>query len=682
MITVSGLGSGLDIEGLVTQLVAAERQAPELRLNQEEAIAQARLSAFGQVKSALSSFQSSITALNGTSLYNKRDSSSSDPDAISVSAGSSAAEGSYDIQVTQLAAKHSLASGSFADLNQTAVGTGTLTIRLGTTDYNSGTDTYNSFTLNPERDVLSLDIDSSNNTLAGISDAINAADAGVRAAVVNDGSGYRLLLSSEFTGLENSLEVVVDDDDGNDTNAAGLSQLAFNASATQLEQSSAASDAALTINGLLVASADNNVSDALTGVSLDLNKLTTDPVQITVSRDLAAVEAAVNGFIAGFNEFQATLTSLAGYNPDSGQGGLLQGDFTVGAIENRIKNLLRGVPDGVSGDLQRLSQLGISTQSDGTLLLEGDALQTALEEDLDGVMALFSALGQSNNSQVSYLGSSDSTVIGEYAVVVSQAATSGSLVAAGVLPNFNGANDVYIDADNDSFGIKLDGVDLGLITLTQGRYDDGDSLAAEIQTRINSAASSQSQGVSVSVVYSAADDSLTLNSQSLGAQSGIEITSLDPNVTADLGLSVGAGTQGLDLAGTIGGLTATASGQTLVGAAGTAVEGLSLLIGAGASGSLGNVTFSRGLFNKLDGLLDQYLAGEGVLDSRSDGLQGRIEDIGEERLALDRRIEALEARYRSQFGTLDVLLTQLQSTSDYLAQQLDNLPGAYSPSNS
>lgn len=680
MITVTGLGSGLDIEGLVTSLVEAERAAPELRLAEQESIAQAELSAFGQLNSALSDFQSSIASLADSSLYSAVRASSGDVNSIYASATSAASEGSYDLEVTQLASSHSLASGGFADSDSTAIGTGTLTIRLGNTDYDSDGDIYNGFTLNGDQQILSLDIDSSNNTLQGISDAINAADAGVSASVVNDGGGYRLLLTSQFTGEENSLEISVTDDDGNDADTAGLSQLAFNSSATNMEQTAAAADALFKINGLTISSSENQVNDALEGVTLDLKAVTSAPVSITVERDLATIESAVLGFVTAFNQLQDTFTGVAGYDSASGTGGLLQGDFTVGAIENGIKGILRGTPEGVNGELQRLSQIGISTNADGSLSLDTAVLNSALQDDLQGVSALFTALGVPSSESVTFLSSSENTEVGDYAVFITQAATQGQLAGANVLPDFAGGGSITIDGDNDSLGVTLDGVDLGAITLTHGTYTSGASLAAELQARINSAATEQSSPGRVTVSYSAATDSLTLSSDSYGSESAVDFTSIDLNTAATLGLSPGTGTQGTDVAGTINGQPATGTGRVLTAEGDSGAAGLSLEIAAGISGDLGTVSFGRGLFDLLGSSLDQYLADGGLLDNRTDGLESEIEGIYEEREDLDARMIVIEERYRAQFTALDTLLAELQATSDFLTQQLAILPGASSSS--
>ncbi|MBL4566796.1 MAG: flagellar filament capping protein FliD, partial [Porticoccus sp.] len=146
--------------------------------------------------------------------------------------------------------------------------------------------------------------------------------------------------------------------------------------------------------------------------------------------------------------------------------------------------------------------------------------------------------------------------------------------------------------------------------------------------------------------------------------------------SSELGLSVIAGTNGLDVTGTIGGVAALGSGQFLAGAVGSDAEGLKLLIQGGVTGDRGTVDFSRGIAHQLDALITNFLKADGALDSRTDGIQDRIEDIEDRRERLDFRMEALEARYRAQFNALDSLLAQLQTTGDFLTQQLAALPKA------
>jgi flagellar hook-associated protein 2 len=150
--------------------------------------------------------------------------------------------------------------------------------------------------------------------------------------------------------------------------------------------------------------------------------------------------------------------------------------------------------------------------------------------------------------------------------------------------------------------------------------------------------------------------------------------SVDTHTASTLGFSVSAGTDGVDVEGTIGGVSATGVGQRLTAASGSDAEGLALLVTASSPGSLGTVNFTRGLADGLDSLLDNFLGADNILEVRLDGLQDRIDQLDEDGVALDLRMEALEARYRLQFGNLDVLLSSLNSTSNFLTTQLANLP--------
>lgn len=677
MITAAGVGSGLDIESLVTQLVAAERSPVENRLARQDARLTAELSGFGLFKGALSSFQAALTQMNGLALYNQRASTSSNEDAVAVSAGSEAVSGDYKIGVTELAQAHSLATGSYASA-ASEVGTGTLTIRFGTTDYQGpdpGPEAYNSFAVNADRGVATIEIDSSNNTLEGIRDAINAADAGVSAAVVNDGSGFRLLLSSAFTGAENSLEIdVVDTGDANNTDAAGLSALSFNSAATQLEQTVAARDASFSVNGLAVTSASNTVSDVIEGLDLSLLATTAGQlVDVSVSEDKAAVRDAVTTFVNSFNSFASTTANLTAYDPATGNAGALQGDFSVRSVSGQVRQLLSAPIEGFDGAFQNLSEIGIRTQADGSLAVDDNLLNRALDDHFDDIVGLFAAVGFPSDPAVEYVTSSEGTQVGDYALEVTRLASRSEIIGAAI------GFPLTVDADNDSFSVKVDGVSSGDISLTQGSYADGQALAAELQARINGDAALRAGGVAVTVEF--VTGQLQIRSQRYGSGSQLEVLTVDTNTTAQLGLAPGSGAPGQDVAGTIGGVAAIGTGQVLKAASGSAAQGLEVKVTSGALGARGDIQFSRGLAYQLDRMITGLLETDGALDARTAGIQDRIDDIVESRDDLDRRMEILEARYRAQFTALDTLLSQLQTTSDFLTQQLAALPGAASPNN-
>ena len=666
-----GLGSGLDINSLVSGIVSAEGDPVRFRLDQKEATLQAKLSAFGSLKGALSSLQSAMGNLNSVGTFQSRSTSVSDSSVFSATAGSSAGTGTYNITVSALSAPHTLASGAFS-AETDVVGNGTLTFKFGTTDYDAGTDTYNSFTQNPEKATQTVTIDATNNTLAGIRDAVNAADIGVSASIINDGSGYRLVFVSSDTGASNSLQVSVDEGTGTPSenlDTTGLSQLAFNSGATNLQQTAAAQDASFTINGLSVTSPSDKVTGAIEGVTLDLKAA--GSATLTVSRDTAAASKAIDTFVSEYNKVVDLMSSLSSYDPESQAAGTLLGDSTLRSIGTQMRRIIGNVVDGLGGNIDSLAALGITTDTNtGRLVKDDTKIQNALDNNFDSIAGLFADFGTPTDALVDFISAGENTKVGSYGINITQLATQGVYTGGDVA-----AFPLTVDANNDTFALKVDGIQSGTITLTQGSYASGAELAAELQARINGDSNLQGNGVSVTVTYnSGAPDAFVITSNRYGSASKVEITAVDTNTTADLGLSIAAGTDGVDVAGTIGGAAATGSGRELTGTGDAG--GLKIEIVGGVLGDRGSISFSRGYASQLDGYLSGILEGEGLIDSRTSSLSDSIEGIGDEREKLAARLEALEARYRAQFNALDVLVAQLRSTSDFLMQQLASLPGA------
>lgn len=667
-ITSSGIGSGLDIESLVTQLVAAERAPTESSLIRKSAQYQGQLSAFGALKGALSGFQASLSSLKSLSTYTERRATLSDATALGASASNTAVAGNYSVEISLLAQAHSLASDSYSAMSD-VVGEGTLSFRFGTTDYTGpdpGPESYDSFTLNGDKAAASITIDSSNNTLAGIRDAVNAADIGVNASIINDGSGFRLLFASTDTGAENSLEVSV-----TESGAAGLAALEFNASSTNMSQTVAGQDAAFTVNGLPVTSASNNASGVVSGLELTLKAETSGvPVEVTVARDSATIKSALNGFITAYNGLIDTTNALSSFDPATQEAGLLLGDATLRGVTGRLRSEINTAISGV-GTYNTLASIGITTASDGKLLLDQADLDKVLEEDFDALSALLAVQGVVSNSGVNYLSSTNDTGIGDYDVVISQAATQGvnsGAASVGFLASME------INGLNDTFKLKVNDIQSEEITLTQATYTDGDELAAELQSQINGDATFKAGGITVAVTFDSGTGTFNITSSRYGSDSSVEVTEVDTDTASTLGFSVSAGTNGVDVEGTINGASATGVGQRLTADAGSDAEGLALLITATSPGSLGSVNFTRGLADSLDDLLDNFLGADNILEVRLDGLQDKIDRIDEDGIALDRRMEVIEARYRTQFGKLDALLSQLNNTSNFLTTQLASLP--------
>ena len=662
-----GIGSGLDLSNLVNSLVAAERTPKENSLNRQEADFATQLSGMGLMRSALAEFQGSLSALASVESFSTRKVTNSNSSAITSAVSNQASIGNYDIDVTNLAEQHSLASASYSDLNS-VIGTGNLSIRFGTITGPG----FTSFAVNVEKATQNITIDSTNNTLSGLRDYINNNEFGVNASIIFDGTGYRLTLSSDSTGASSAMEITVTDTgDSNHTDTNGLSALAFNSAATNLTETQAGEDAALTINGLAVTSTTNTLTKTIEGLTLTLNEETNGTaVEIAVQQDSSSIKGSIEGMVDSFNSMITTLGELGSANSDASEVGILVGDSTLRNFTNSLRSLLTSPVNGVSGaSVQALIDIGISTQADGSLSIDNGALDSALQDNPEDVMALFAPIGQTTDSLISFNNSTDNSIAGQYDVNITQIATQGV---------FSGANTsgfpLTIDANNDEFAVSIDGTSSGALTLNQGSYASGDALATEIQSVINSSTLLNSVSKSVSVTFNSGTNSFNITSNSFGAQSTVVFDSVDTTTLASLGFSVAAGTAGVDVAGTIGGQAATGNGQTLTSISGNTV-GLSVDVLGGATGSRGSLSFSRGVIEELETLLDGYLESGGVISAREDGLNESLSDIQDERDALDLRMEAVEARLVAQFSALDALVAQFQSTSNFLTQQLSNLPG-------
>lgn len=683
MATISspGLGSGLDIASLVSKLVAAEGQPTTLRLDRREAALQADLSGYGTLRGALSSFQSALKGISTLSGFQARAATSTDDKAVRATATTTAAAGTYNIAVTQLAKAHSLAtpSGAFTSITD-PVGTGVLTFKFGTTAHTEP-DTYTSFTQNASKAVQTVTIGAGNNSLQGVRDAINSAQIGVTATIVNDGSGYRLVLTSNDTGADHSMQVTVDDDDLNDTNASGLSVLAFNASATHMVQTQAAQDATLTINNIAISSEKNTLTEAVEGVTLTLLK-DASSATVTVATDTGAVTKNIESFVNSYNALVSGIKQLTKFDPTGKASGVLLGDTITRSIESRINAVLGAPVDQLNGPYSILAEIGITRNTDGTLALSGAKLQEALTTNFDAVAGLFVAQGKPSDSLIKFVESTSSTKIGAYSVGVTQLATRGVINGNGTAALAdNGAGSFtvpfVIDADNDTFKIEIDGIGSDTITLTQGSYTTTAALVAELQTRINGDTTLKNNGITATVSFDAANDRLVITSDRYGSASAVEFTAVDTNTEAEFGFAVAlAGTAGVDTVGTINTVSATGSGRFLTGTGDA--TGLRLEVLGGDTGGRGTVTFTRGYADQLITLIDDFLKSDGTLDTRLEGIQQTIDGITADREALSRRLEALEARLLAQFNAMDALISQLSTTSNFLTQQLASLPGASS----
>lgn len=542
-ITSAGIGSGLDVEGIISKLMAAE-SIPLNTIKTNTQTTQTKLSIYGIIKSSFDGLQTATNALKNLSNIYPLTATSSNSAVVTGSASSSNAKGSYSLTVQQLAQKQSVAASSVATTD-TAIGTGTLTITLGSYD-----STGNTFTANSSATPVNITIDSSNQTLSGVKDAINNANAGVTASIINDGTGNRLVLTSATTGAVNGFKVDVADSDGNNTDTAGLSMLSYDptaAAGSGKNQTSLASaqDAQFTLNNIAITKPTNSVTDAVSGLTLNLLSTTTTPVTLDVGLDSSTLQGTLNKFIAAYNQIQGNLSD------QQQKGATLVNDTTPSQLELTLRNTLRN--SGSTYGLT-LADIGINFDKTGVMSLDSAKLNSALATDPRIVEKVFADTGSASDSRVSFNGGTSLTQTGTYAVNVSTA--------------YDGTNTV---------------------------------------------------------------------------------------------------------AGSINGFTASGLGNVLTGGTGDASEGLSLTIASGASGSLGTVTYNKGLASTLSDWITSLNDPGGSLASRTDGLNAKIKSLNDDASKLSDRLTTIEANYRQQFTALDTLMSSMQATSTYLTQQLSAL---------
>lgn len=666
-ISSAGLGSGLDVQGLVDQLVTAEGQPTQERLDRKEVGIQASLSAIGTFKAALGEVKSSLSSLQTPSAFQKNSVTLSDEGFVSASAGADVFPGRYQVEVQRLASAQRLSSETFAKDTDT-VGTGTLSFQRGRVDSGTG-----GFVPDATQVPVTVEITADNSSLRGIATAINDADIGVRASIINNGAGFVLVLGSEQSGAQNSLRITSLDGDGTNGDRSGLSVLAYDPAGPagggrNLVENVAAADAIAVVDGVAVSSGSNTLSELIPGLQLELQAVTEGAgVVIDVEADREAAIAGINGFVEAFNAFVTNANELTRFDPETRERGPLLGDAAVRGVMTQLRRIVSESYAEVNDRYPSLASIGIQTERDGTLSVDSARLQQAIDNDFEEVTRLFARTGMVDDPLARFADAGHAeAATGRYSVEVTSLPRSGS-VLGGPLGSFP-----LTLGDDATLSVAVDGTLSGSVRLSGQTYASAGELAAELETRINADGLLSAAQAAVSVVVEG--DALRIVSQATGSASRVDIVSITPALAQSTGLTAGEGVAGTDLQGRIGGLPTEVEGNRLIGSG--VARGLSVEILGGSEGFRGDIRFSRGVADRLGALIDGITGGDGALAARNEGLNRQIDDIGEQRLRLQRRLETLEERLRRQFSGLDATLGSLQETSAFLNNQLAALPGA------
>lgn len=656
--SIDGLISGLDTTSIIEGLVALqEQQIDRLNVRRDEILVEQ--TAFQGIEARLTAFRSTLGQLNrsANSVFEASSGTSSDEDILTVSAGGGAAEASYVVRVNSLARAQQLSSQGF-DRESTTISEGTISFRVG------------------DNAATEITIDESNNTVNGLVDAINVQSDDISASIVRDQANGtdRILLTSRLTGAANEIEIT------NNLGAAGENVVRPDFSGPPVQE---ASNAAIQLGsgpGAIIAEFDTNTVDELIeDVTLNLSAADVDrEVTINVERDTEAAEETIRRFVDEYNGIVNFIDQQTQFNPDTGVGSPLIGNRSVANLENTLSALVTEAVPGLDSSLNRFSQIGISIGAQGQLSLDSEQLSDALDGNIEGVeptdiQRLFGLSAESSNSNIQFLLGSSRTEASteDYQVDITQAAEQGSIIAGTSL-----ASSIVIDGTNNGFQISIDGVLSEELTLEEGTYTP-EELAAQLEAQINASEALDRREVAVSIEGGA----LEITSLVFGERS--EVSELSGSALSVLGFDGSESGQGQDVAGhfIVDGVieTATGTGRLLIGDIANAnTADLQLRISLDADqieeGPEGSLSVSRGVTSRLDQYFETVLDPEtGTVRTVNDNFELRLESLDASIQRVNEISEARSASLVEQFTILERTLSELQSTSSFLASQLASL---------
>jgi flagellar hook-associated protein 2 len=655
MFSIDGLVSGLDTTSIIEGLVSLQESQVE-RLNFKKNRILIKQQAFSGIEARMLSLRSKMSRLNRTtsSVFSTRTASSSNESLITATAGSKAAEGSYNLRVISRAKAHQIGSQGF-DSSSASVTEGTISFQVG------------------DRPATEITIDSSNNTVSGLVEAINDQSDDISAAIVHDQSTGtdRILLSSQHTGSANQITVT-----NNLAATAGeVVQPDFSGVAIQ-EATNAAVQLGSGAGAIIAEYESNEVEGLIENVTLDL--LAVDPDQdvvITVSRDNAAAVNAVSEFVDEYNSLIAYIEEQTRYNAETNTASPLLGNRSVSTLKNQLSAMVTEIVPGTGSDLNRFSQIGIEIDGTGRLTFNSSELESVLNGEVEGidpndVQRLFGLNGASNNANIEFILGSTRTqsTSTPYQVDILQAAERGMVLATTDL-----ASSIVIDRFNNTFQISIDGLESELLTLTEGTYTQ-EELADHLQSLINSSAELGNREVTVSLDGA----KLEITSSSYGSSSNV--SGFGGTALADLGFDGREEGVGIDVAGSfiVDGVveTATGSGRILIGDSdneNTADLQIRVTLDPSqvSTGIEGELTISRGATSRIDQYFSDFLApNTGSLETINEGFDLRIESIDASIARVNQISESKREYLIKQFSALERVLSELQSTAGFLTSQL------------
>jgi len=649
--SVGGLVSGLKTDEIIAKIMEYARR-PQDKLKAEKAEAQAKLAIWQDLNTRVLALKLKADAIADAADFQTAKVTSSDESVLTASAYGSATPGSYYLKVTSRAQSHQVASqsGTYTSLND-VVGVGNVNITLA-----DGT----SFTVT---------LDSNNNTLAGLRDAINKANKGIKASIVNvgttDSPNYRMLLTSADTGLVRRMTSV---------DTSGLT--GGTAPVFDLENPvQAASDAVVEIGEgagkITIARSSNTISDIIPGVNVNIVSAdATKTIRINVASDTSKVKAAIESFVSQYNELVDVIDAQFKYDAKTGTSGALMGDYQLQSVQQDLQSAVSRVVEGLNSQFSALSSIGITLDSSGHLKIDNERLAEALNGNLESVARLFSAGLDSNSAYVSFFTSTADTKSSGRAgwiVEITQNARRAQVTAGSELTGTLDADEVL--TINGKYIRLSAGMNIDDVVAEINRYSSDTNVMA-LKTDATGTGTGNYLTLR-SVRYGSAYSFTVVSNRSFaaGVTTGVGnqiVTPADPDGESGLG----QGMVGLDVAGKINGETAIGKGQILsLDSAKNAANGLSLSISPNAPLGSVKVVYTKGIGAALRDMLNGMTSSTGIITTAQNGINDRIRELDDAIADWDNRLAEQEARLYEKFNAMESRLAELQRQGNYLLAQ-------------
>lgn len=661
ILTTLGVGSGIDVAKLVDDLTAAERAPVDEMLKARREKLEARVSGLAQIQSGLDALAQALSGLASSGTL-ARTPTSSDSSIVGITASGNADLSSLfsTIAVSKLAAAQSVASGPIADA-AAPIGRGQLRIDFGTVTMNG--ENVGGFTANAARDPITITIDESNDSLDGLKRAINEQSGGaITATIVKDSLGSRLVLKGP-SGADLGFTITATPSDGAGA-GEGLNRFAFNAGATAMSLKTSAQNAELIVDDITIERSSNTLTDVIAGAKLELKKAEPGTtITLSSTRDIASMRQVVNDVATAFNEVQALIETYT-RTDENGVGGPLRSEGAVRDLRAQLASLTSTALLGDDG-FTSLSEIGLKTNRDGSISVDSAKLEAVLASAPDRIEKLFVAAQSSGSPLVNIVSMPGRVAAGTYAITDVVPATAGNLTGSAAQTSFEPP--VVIDGSNGAFSITVDGrTSLGLM-IPAGSYGSGASLAAAMQTAINSDPVLKSFDKAVTVSWDGSK--FQFRSRLMGSESTVALSGMDATLATTLGLDAPTAVNGTNASGKIDGRAAIGTGTRLMAPPDSPAAGLVVELLPGATDT--RVTMTGGLAGKIKDLRDRLLGEGGGLSSASTRLDKEEQRLDEEAEKLETRMANRREQLIKQFAAMEKAVSAFKSTQTYLQQQID-----------